>query len=160
MVAFPYWMANMGHLWRQARHITHLFSVMTGLLFSIFIALIGQYDLHSPQPSHISVTQNILVFWRPYIEYRGFAIRAEVASGMPHPRLSLIPATMSSMTGSASRTILSTLLLSDRSCIGVQVWGMTTRNIPSTRMPLDDRPLAIMPPAFPGDEPQVTATKT
>ncbi len=62
MVALPYWMANMGHLWRQARHMAHFFSTMTGLLFSIFITLAGQMVLHSPHPSHMLVTQNILVF--------------------------------------------------------------------------------------------------
>ena len=62
MVALPYWMANMGHLWRQARHMAHLLSTMTGLLFSIFMTLDGQMVLHSPHPSHMSVTQNIFVF--------------------------------------------------------------------------------------------------
>ena len=52
----------MGHLWRQARHMAHLLSTMTGRLFSIFMILDGQMALHSPHPSHMSVTQNIFVF--------------------------------------------------------------------------------------------------
>ena len=65
MVAFPYWMANIGQRCRHARHMTHRSGTMTGFRFSIFIARMGQILLHSPQPSQRSVTQNILVFCNP-----------------------------------------------------------------------------------------------
>ena len=85
---------------------------------------------------------------------------AEVASGILQARLAFIPSRASSTMGTDSSRTLSTLALFERSWIGVHVWGITTRNIPSTWIPLAERILSAMPPAFPGDRPQVTARNT
>ncbi len=85
---------------------------------------------------------------------------AEVASGILQERLALTPSKTSSTMGTDSSRTLSTLALSERSWIGVHVWGITTRNIPSMRIPLAERTFSAMPPAFPGDSPQVTARNT
>ena len=85
---------------------------------------------------------------------------AEVASGILHLRRAFMPSTASSVIGTASSRTLSTFLLSERSWIGVHVWGMTTRNIPSTWTPFLERIFSAIPPAFPGERPHVTATNT
>lgn len=82
----------------------------------------------------------------------------EVASGIRQTRREAIPSAASATAGAAFSSVSRTFFLSERSCIGVHVCGITARNIPETSIPFAERILEAIPPASPGDAPQVTAT--